>query len=59
MTKPKLTKKILSVLLDCFNAAEAGGFEGDTQGISEEDAEATQKWLYDCKNMFGKMSEKK
>jgi len=42
---PRLTPRILNVLLDCFRAAEAGGFTGDTEGLSETDIDATEQWL--------------
>lgn len=42
---PRLTPRILRVLMVCYNAAEAGGFSGDTDGLGCGDTEATGQWL--------------
>lgn len=48
--KPLLTLRILKVLESCFNAAEAGGFDGDTSDVNTSDAEAARVWLDDCRD---------
>ena len=42
---PRLTPRILRVLIACYNSAEAGGFSGDTDGLGYDDTEATGQWL--------------
>lgn len=55
---PRLTPRILRVLIDCFNAAEAGGFSGDTQGLTNSDTEAAEKWLDAWGDKFAKQLKK-
>lgn len=39
------SKTIIRTLAACFNAAAAGGFEGDTDDVTTKAAEATRQWL--------------
>jgi hypothetical protein len=51
---PRLTPRILRVLITCFNSAEAGGFSGDTEGLNFDDTEATEQWLDAWRKKYGK-----
>lgn len=55
---PRLTPRILRVLSDCFNAAEAGGFSGDTEGLDPDDIDATDRWLTAWIGKFSKQLKK-
>lgn len=39
------SKGVLDVLAECFNSAEAGGFQGDTDDLRASDIEKTRKWF--------------
>lgn len=55
---PRLTPRIIRVLIFCFNSAEAGGFSGDTEGLNFDDTEATGQWLDAWEKKYGKQLAK-
>jgi len=55
---PRLTPRILRVLIACYNSAEAGGFSGDTDGLSYDDTEAAGHWLDAWHTKYGKQLTK-
>lgn len=43
--KPRPSPAVIRVLTSCFSSAESGGFEGDTDDVTRQGAEATRRWL--------------